>query len=786
MSGDARITLILDPFAIYAAAGQRIGSFADELSAFAEIDKRLKMPTGDDTIMPLTLVINGPWIPHFRAYRNVRGVRVEDLTPTKRVKEAIGLDLPGWLTDDLIHGWGLLRLKVPSDGYRGSWEATIASWLFPDVDRATTIHDWLRLLSQGVPNVNFNSCQLVQRYFLEQLARLGTSVMNSEEVAELCDEFSRSDSPVAFSKTWMKHVALLPISDVSIHNPLQNLNIESLSPKQRVLARKLPLVYPLPAAMSAEVSQLLTQALQKARLKDGHSFEKAILKLNALWDGIGEEIEKWLIIFPNAMTQRAAEHLESLPGYSADSRFHEIVQEFRPAMPIPEWAGCDTNFDEWVTMYARWSRQTFIRRDFPVANCDPSNGFSKWLKANYTVSFAHPERSYLTVSGVVRSALNEGRIVLIVIIDALAIHVLDNMRGPFSQTLGKEPTKTVFVFSPIPTVTEVCKNAILTGRFPDQSSGNLKHDLMTSYALGPDQVVVPANWNDANRLAITPQLRLIAYRDNRLDDHLATESNYRDLLGEVSGLAAKVSALLRRLVDDICLIHGSVPLVLLTADHGFTYGPSGDLPVGDAADRDRSHRCVGVDSPPDQADPRGQSMTFIDKDMFHNKKHYLAIRERRINSGTLSGWKMSHGGLLPEEVIIPLVEWFGAEAAITWPKVEPVGDTYRERGAWRFNLRLTNPHGKSIPDGTIIFRTAGQAHAVKRDFGKLMPGQQVTFQISLLADIVSETSDLIVETNMELRSADRAIHAVDQTHTIRKARQLAERTTEQDSFENMF
>jgi hypothetical protein len=251
VSADVKVTLVLDPFDIFASPGQRIASYADELKAFSEINIRLNAPA-DSTVMPLTLIIPSPWIPHFRAYRNVRGVRVEDLTPTSRVKEAIGVDLPEWLTDELIHDWGLLRLKVPQGGFRGAWESTIASWMFTDVDGAENLADWFQRVVQGLPNIDARTCLPLYQFFSDQLTRLASTVLNADETAEFLGDFSRSESIATFAKTWVRRVALFPLGDVSLNNPLQNPTLLPMSPKQRLLAKKLPLVFPLPAALHAE------------------------------------------------------------------------------------------------------------------------------------------------------------------------------------------------------------------------------------------------------------------------------------------------------------------------------------------------------------------------------------------------------------------------------------------------------------------------------------------------------------------------------------------------------
>jgi len=239
--------------------------------------------------------------------------------------------------------------------------------------------------------------------------------------------------------------------------------------------------------------------------------------------------------------------------------------------------------------------------------------------------------------------------------------------------------------------------------------------------------------------------------------------------------------LLHRWVEDSRILHGNQPLVLLVADHGFTYGPGNDSSEGGG-----THRCLPVEVKPEANNPKSESMTFLDRSMFHNRRHYMAVRQRRMSQGTVSGWRMSHGGLLPEEVIVPVVEWFGSEEAIAWPAIEVVGEAYRELGAWRFNVKLANPSVRAIPSGSAVFRTSGQTQPTKREFPKITPGHPVALQISMATESAGESAELHVDVVIELIQSDGTVSSFEQSLKVKKSRQLAERTEEQDSFENMF
>ena len=92
------------------------------------------------------------------------------------------------------------------------------------------------------------------------------------------------------------------------------------------------------------------------------------------------------------------------------------------------------------------------------------------------------------------------------------------------------------------------------------------------------------------------------------------------------------------------------------------------------------NRCVELTGKPAAQDMEDDSIAYLDKTRLSLSKSYLAAVGRYFGRDTVSGWAMSHGGLLPEEVIIPAVEWFGDRAAMAWPLVSaPDGGTVRRR-----------------------------------------------------------------------------------------------------------
>jgi len=231
---------------------------------------------------------------------------------------------------------------------------------------------------------------------------------------------------------------------------------------------------------------------------------------------------------------------------------------------------------------------------------------------------------------------------------------------------GKPPES---LFAPVPSITSVCKMAVLTGTLPDQCGADLLAALSRTYRLNGAEVQLSASWQDAERLRLAPATRLVVYRENRIDEQLHHTGSYRVLVEDSSRVLLRVAQLVARWVTDFRCLHQALPLALLTADHGFTYGPPPGQETQSHRPLNPTHRCVEIEGAPSAGELSDGSLTFLDQERFHLSRSYVAARGRYFGTGTASGWALSHGGLLPEEVIIPVVEWFSGEPSLLWPDV---------------------------------------------------------------------------------------------------------------------
>jgi len=259
------------------------------------------------------------------------------------------------------------------------------------------------------------------------------------------------------------------------------------------------------------------------------------------------------------------------------------------------------------------------------------------------------------------------------------------------------------------------------------------------------------------------------------------------MLEDSKGVFIQLSRLMKRWADDVRCITQKSPLIIVTADHGFTFGPApGSETVGNRV-LDGAHRCVVLDGPVTDDDARDESITVIDKDIFRLKSSYLAAKGRYFGRGTMSGWSMSHGGLLPEEVIVPFVKWFGNEEVSPWPTVSFAEGAYVDRDRFHYTIRLTNTKNLATLACSLRVRVTGEDGKLTKSIDSLASGESLAFDMDLAMGnaVDGETVPISITFHGRDRKSGDMIEYSDDFLVPRKKR-LVEKTSDQDDFENMF
>jgi len=772
------VRLIHDPYSLFAGRAAHVQTARQLPGVFQEIDGILSA-SESGTQEDAAYVIDGALWTHFASYRYMDGVKVEEHRPRRLLAERFRVQPDDWLTDDLIIRTGLLDCGFDKL-VDGKWEETLVEWLLPRGREAKTLADWMRCACDAPRMEIAGIPDQVRQLLWQQFAARAESLPQWHELQALYSLWADYRTPKDFVKDALLASALKPFQSADAESVFCSCD----RPRNAGRLSEIPLVFPLPRRLHQQVSGQFVDAMRKARLEN-RDLTKTVLSLNAVWYGVPDELRRWLNAHPNALAERAAEHLEMLPGSDAPG-FLELLDRFRPHRKPAEWESLE-GIETWITEYSAFIRSAFCRRALPETwATDPAAGFSRWITQNITVSFNHQDYGFSYVAHQVRQHLRQGRSVILVLIDAFAYHLHDVLLSKMAAWLLEPPGSVRPIFVPIPTLTEVSKTSILTGLRPDQCVGRLDALLAQVYQLEPQQVLLVDSWNDPSRAILAPSHRLLVYRENGLDDRLGDVGSYTDLLDEFGRLSEKVAERVCGWAKDFRYLTQTDPIVAVTGDHGFTYGPP-PAPRGQtAAALGGQLRCVAAENGTAAAHPKG-SVAYLGKDDFFLSKSYIAATSRKFGHGTISGWAMQHGGLLPEEVIVPVAMWFTGEGYVAHPAITIVDGALRRAGTWEIALEVQNESSAPMSNVHIsVSMPEGDAEWSKT-IVMLAPRQKYSATVALKGPDLPESQSLAIR--VATRVMEKPGHFSEPrvlNFLVKRKSQLLERTSEQEQFEGLF
>ena len=90
MAKDIRVTLVFDPFGIWAESADLVRNVRDELEAFRQIEHLLRRDDRFETVTPKTFLVHPECWEHFQSYRGVGGVTFHEVTPRRQLAERLG------------------------------------------------------------------------------------------------------------------------------------------------------------------------------------------------------------------------------------------------------------------------------------------------------------------------------------------------------------------------------------------------------------------------------------------------------------------------------------------------------------------------------------------------------------------------------------------------------------------------------------------------------------------------------------------------------------------------
>jgi len=575
----------------------------------------------------------------FKDFEGLIGVLpTQSLIPRLILANTLSEELPDWLSNEFIVKLGFLNMPLDS------------------ISNASLLDKLIHVCGESLLAKDFSS-------FIYDLTNQSDSFFELFKIEEVQKRFKVH---FQFEFQWSEEVADLFIvslmSSSSINAFLTLLAYEQHQDLLRKIIGQYHFTLPLPArALPVQLLDIPTLPLLESNANELPS------KLLKILDELVRKIERGdfepdvladLVISPwtsvlveikmrtdkdcKFITPKLVEKLISFNDDTANELASELSKQLDLQFykGLPESATIEEVFT-WLPGYFDSVRQSFTSNQEPTEDLNLS--FTHWI-LKQSARISRSDYDWGQLSKRVDRYLEQDYLVVIYMVDALSAlnqDILDEAVLKIDQLdIRKE-----LLFAPLPTLTEVGKMAVLTGSDACKLANDQETALRERYKdYLPEQnsLKVIRSWKAANE-HIDKETNLLVYFENRIDERLHDGSDFSKHRKDVSIILGQMAEAINRWKKDAGYANREV-VFFITADHGMTVvrNQYQGIPVGEVKERVFKVSEVPAN---DNAD-----FSYIKKG--NNGSGYLVPKKRL---GLSKNAMLTHGGLTPEEVLIPFI-----------------------------------------------------------------------------------------------------------------------------------
>ncbi|GAB4190521.1 MAG: hypothetical protein OHK0022_03400 [Roseiflexaceae bacterium] len=386
------------------------------------------------------------------------------------------------------------------------------------------------------------------------------------------------------------------------------------------------------------------------------------------------------------------------------ARLREGVAPDLPALPDPAWS--DGRWLRWATgeymPYFAWVVRATQPRDHQITCAER---FADWVYERYP-HWLNDDDAPLArrQHGQLRDLLDRDpyTVVVWVVLDGMAWWHGDQLRT-LSERQGLYAQEHVPAIAALPSITRIAKRALVTGiSTTDIEQPTIAAAARAHFARVGVAAHVTYRIHEALDTLHAGKLRCVLVLDNTIDELAHQSRDFTDTLA-IRGHLETVAAMLGQ-ARQICTEQGRLLRVLIGSDHGGALLPddaAGITPPrsvkpveeiweGEQATTDvqkHSPRAATLDDIGHIPTDQHARWYVLDRDQFQLERHYLAPRSYAYLKPRPSGW--THGGLTPEELLVPLLH-LAPEPPQIAPLQITIQGSLRPRQASPVTLTLVN------------------------------------------------------------------------------------------------
>lgn len=483
----------------------------------------------------------------------------------------------------------------------------------------------------------------------------------------------------------------------------------------------------------------------------------------SLLDAIEERIAGWRDLLTPAL-------LAKLQTFSSEKAqlLLATVQQCLGGYPLLDASATVDEAIQWSEGYFDYCRLAFL--DNHQLDEAINRSFTDWLLTAQSARVPRSKHDWRQFSVKVKAYLQQGYVTVIVMVDALSALNQDKVLQVLQATDGLAFHQEL-LFAPLPTLTEVGKMAVLTGLPANQQPpGNqetiLRH-VYQAYLPTSGTLKVLKSWEERDERLdrIEDATQLLVYFENRLDKRLHDCPSFSEHRDDIQPIMNQIKRMLNGWQKDAGLLNKDI-VFFITADHGMTVTQTFYQNQAITECKDRAFKLKGVTPLPDDFALLGE---------------YAVSKQRcRLTPNGL----LAHGGLTPEEVLIPCITLASKPPLRGATPLEiKLPDNQCVRVAdrhWQIETQLIN-HDKDLTaiEISLVSPFSGKGYV---DSLRAHKSQNLTLRFSS-----TQEQEGFTEIEVLLSYHYASFHEQDRKHlTVKFPASLLEKDAGTQSFEDMF
>ncbi len=626
----------------------------------------------------------------------------EEKTPRLVLAEEWNVELPGWLTDADVLKYHLLDIKVNSQkrmGFETRFLCHFIGTIFQqDALSSTNLAPVIKALVSDEAKAAFRDYPLLGRC-LKARCDQWAEVSSETWVKEICERL-----PKNYLQVW-QWLSLWG----GLHSYPGKLLEYVLAPEQVLFVRRIPpdAVSDLPLESSAR-EEILTQIEQlfeeiRVQVTSSHEFQKVVG-----WTS-GRVFQEYHLVsglLKNKQFAPTKEDIQTLrgkfeccPGVSKN-QLNYLTYSVKPPRPTLLGPGEEWSSPEWV----RWTTEEYIPyRTWQVHNNhydeeieQTVERFSDWYIAEYTNVQKDLNLSLIYCLEGILSSSSESDLTIVLLVDCLPLAFLELLDESL-RNVGLNRHELSYRFAGLPTITEYNKIALLSGEWQNKTgSYEAVLKLRSASDWSGRKVEYLSNLKSLSEMKVPQESTIVVFNFMDGDEllHSDVESKNTTHEDELNRLYSRMAEAVIRLSQEWAGAKEHISIYVVT-DHGACRilaeeKRSLDSVVIKKLFADERHRFSAVAKEQmDEVSPNLWALGYRFKRPFTSEETIFFLPKGHNTVRYAGNVKCYiHGGVTPEEVIIPTALYRLVKNEWKKPAVRFLNlDLTRETGRAKFYIQ---------------------------------------------------------------------------------------------------